>query len=208
MNTQRKIDICFKVQHGKCIYCQVPMWRKPPEISIKRPRGTFKQTLSGHLGKMATLEHIIPTGKGGSRSNSTNHVTSCFKCNQTRKAINHKLFLFITKMGLMDVLEWSYENWFVQFFYYGRITHKNRVRFARRFPYSYSIYYKFYYTNIRKKINRFKRKCGFQHGLTKKGRRIIKQRYHTKRNQVRKAAICWQLPVVVHCTLGYSPVLF
>ena len=46
----------------------------------------------------ATIEHIIPTSKGG-EDNPTNWAASCFKCNQTRGSHSHRHFQKMVQGG-------------------------------------------------------------------------------------------------------------
>lgn len=45
-----------------------------------------EECADGHgLGHLATIDHVVPVSKGGSRYDESNCVVACFKCNQKKK---------------------------------------------------------------------------------------------------------------------------
>lgn len=66
----------FILQHGRCWYCDVRMWRHSPEELGKSLRKSAS-------GLQCTAEHLLPQSEGG-RDHAGNIVAACMHCNRTR----------------------------------------------------------------------------------------------------------------------------
>jgi hypothetical protein len=74
----------FHAQHGRCIYCDLPMWvESPREINPHTSRGFLK-------GRRCTAEHLVARTDGG-LTNSANIAAACFTCNKRRHARKHPM---------------------------------------------------------------------------------------------------------------------
>ncbi len=69
----------FKQQHGRCIYCELPMWLENPKAFAIRYNITHKQTKLFQC----TAEHLKAKQDGG-KDGAKNIVAACYCCNQRR----------------------------------------------------------------------------------------------------------------------------
>jgi hypothetical protein len=69
----------FNLQHGRCIYCELPIWLNHPKAYAKKYNRTIKQTKFFQC----TAEHLKPKQDGGKDADS-NIVAACNYCNQKR----------------------------------------------------------------------------------------------------------------------------
>lgn len=69
----------FHSQHGRCYYCNQPMWNNNPLELISR----FRISLGQALLLRCTGEHLISHSEGGASGNN-NIVAACWYCNQQR----------------------------------------------------------------------------------------------------------------------------
>ena len=88
----RRLGELFDKQNGLCVYCKKPMWL-----------GSRGET--GAWNDQATMEHIKPLSKGGSKGKRHNQKASCKQCNHTRKTIPHMVFLIFTQLNLVATLK-------------------------------------------------------------------------------------------------------
>lgn len=72
---RRLLHLVFRIQKGKCFYCQKECWL--PEcgdpLTVRKPDKD-----------MASRDHIIPRSMGGTNSNG-NVVMACVGCNNKKK---------------------------------------------------------------------------------------------------------------------------
>lgn len=69
----------FKLQQGRCIYCELPMWLSDAKAFAKCYKTSIKATA---LFK-CTAEHLLAKQDGG-KNIEINIVAACYFCNQTR----------------------------------------------------------------------------------------------------------------------------
>jgi 5-methylcytosine-specific restriction endonuclease McrA len=71
----------FYSQHGKCFYCNQPLWKESPiELTSRYPISSGKAKLL-----QCTGEHLVPHSEGGPAS-TANTVAACWYCNRKRHA--------------------------------------------------------------------------------------------------------------------------
>lgn len=70
---QRSRNRAFIKQHGRCFYCDLPMWAAPPKDLMRLK---------------CTAEHLVARCDGG-RDGSGNVVAACLHCNRTRHLKRH-----------------------------------------------------------------------------------------------------------------------
>jgi HNH endonuclease len=75
----RSRDTAFQRQHGRCYYCDFPMWRQSL-VSVPAELRRFE----------CTAEHLVPASQGGEEDEG-NIVAACRFCNQTRHKSKHAL---------------------------------------------------------------------------------------------------------------------
>ena len=69
----------FNRQHGRCYYCDLPMWlHHPDEVASKL--GVRPQTVSG---LQCTAEHLVARQEGG-KDTKDNIAAACRTCNGRR----------------------------------------------------------------------------------------------------------------------------
>ena len=69
----------FHAQHGRCYYCNQPMWTKTPLELVSR----FRINQSQAKLLQCTGEHLVSHSEGGASGNG-NIVAACRYCNQNR----------------------------------------------------------------------------------------------------------------------------
>ena len=92
----RRLAELYDKQGGLCVYCKKKMW-----LRSRGEEGPWKD--------QATLEHVKPLSKGGSKGKRRNQKASCKECNQGRKTIPHILFWICTKVNLVEHLKVAWE---------------------------------------------------------------------------------------------------
>lgn len=78
--------IIWRKQRGKCYYC------------AKRTRLPRKNETALN-DNVATLDHVVARGSGGSKSTRDNCVVACYECNNARG--NKDARLFMLERGLL-----------------------------------------------------------------------------------------------------------
>lgn len=84
------MSIVFPRERGRCWWCQRPV------VRMSRRYGPFP-------ANMATLDHIVPRGKGG-RDHSDNLVLACYACNHERGPMAADAFLALKQRQARAVL--------------------------------------------------------------------------------------------------------
>ena len=69
----------YKLQLGRCIYCELPMWLDNPEAFAKK----HKISINGASLFKCTAEHLLARQDGG-KDVESNIVAACQFCNQKR----------------------------------------------------------------------------------------------------------------------------
>ena len=75
-NIQKLRDASFRIQDGRCYYCQEPMWSNDPVAFAKAH--ALSLALARRL--QATAEHLTPRSEGGD-DGEANLVAACLYCN-------------------------------------------------------------------------------------------------------------------------------
>jgi len=93
----------WKEQNGICIYCKKKMWL-PYE-----PDNIFKNTAQrGKRKNRATMEHLYPVARGGSRKKRNNQALSCYTCNHKKRDIPHSIYIWIHRFDRLYKLALLY----------------------------------------------------------------------------------------------------
>ena len=69
-----------------CHYCGKKLVSDVPD-ETKRPRDRMFRRKRVPKGRMATVDHVMPLSRGGSRYDVTNLVIACERCNGTKGSL-------------------------------------------------------------------------------------------------------------------------
>lgn len=76
---RRSRETAYYAQHGRCYYCDGPMWLFVPQ-ELTEP---FDASVGLVANLRCTAEHLVPQSEGGGDGNR-NIVAACQLCNGTR----------------------------------------------------------------------------------------------------------------------------